>query len=128
MNATVREWLAKAEGDYQVARRESAVADGPCYDAVCFHAQQCAEKLLKGALIHYAVVPPKTHDLGVLQTLLLPHAAECRTPEEDLRFLTRAAVEYRYPGDSATREDAVEALRVCRDLRTRILGSFGMPL
>lgn len=40
MNATVKEWLAKARGDYRTAERELASADEPNYDAVCFHAQQ----------------------------------------------------------------------------------------
>jgi hypothetical protein len=45
MNALTREWLDKAEGDYYTALRESRVRRRANYDAVCFHAQQCAEKL-----------------------------------------------------------------------------------
>jgi len=50
MNEVVREWIDKSEGDYLTAARE-AQADPPNYDAVCFHAQQCVEKLLKAAVI-----------------------------------------------------------------------------
>ena len=50
MNEVVREWIDKAEGDYLTATREVG-ADPPNYDAACFHAQQCIEKLLKGLLI-----------------------------------------------------------------------------
>jgi hypothetical protein len=60
---TVKEWLAKAEGDFAVACREIRARKSPNYDAVCFHAQQCVEKLMKGLLIHLGVTPPKTHML-----------------------------------------------------------------
>lgn len=52
MNGTVREWLDKAEGDYRVAKRELRAAERPNYDAVCYHAQQCVEKLMKAVLVH----------------------------------------------------------------------------
>ncbi len=52
MNATVREWVSKAEGDYRTAERELHPAGTPNFDAVCFHAEQCAEKLMKALLIH----------------------------------------------------------------------------
>lgn len=58
MNATVREWIAKAEGDYNTAQRELGIVDSPNYDAVCFHAAQAVEKLMKALLIHLGVVPP----------------------------------------------------------------------
>jgi HEPN domain-containing protein len=47
MNEVVEEWIAKAEGDFRTASRELVVVDRPNYDAVCFHAQQCIEKLMK---------------------------------------------------------------------------------
>ena len=47
MNALTREWVTKAEGDLGTAARELAVDNDPNYDAVCFQAQQCAEKYLK---------------------------------------------------------------------------------
>jgi HEPN domain-containing protein len=45
MNDVVQEWVSKAEGDYRTANREFAVTDEPNFDAVCYHAQQCIEKL-----------------------------------------------------------------------------------
>ena len=49
MKPETAEWIQKAEGDRGTARREFAVEDTPNYDAVCFHAQQCAEKYLKAS-------------------------------------------------------------------------------
>ena len=74
MNAVLKEWIAKAEGDFATATRELAATEQPNYDAVCFHAQQCAEKYLKALLIASGVTPPKIHDLAQLHRSLLPYA------------------------------------------------------
>ena len=50
MNPLTLEWIEKAEGDFGTAQRELSAAAPRNYDAVCFHAQQCAEKYLKAAL------------------------------------------------------------------------------
>ncbi|HBI42076.1 MAG TPA: hypothetical protein DDY78_04345 [Planctomycetales bacterium] len=46
MKKLTREWVKKAEADRVVALQSSQSAT-PLHDAVCFHAQQCAEKYLK---------------------------------------------------------------------------------
>lgn len=51
MSDISKEWLVKAEGDFQTALREYRARKLPNYDAVCFHAQQCIEKLFKAFLI-----------------------------------------------------------------------------
>ncbi len=70
MNGTVREWMDKAEGDFATASREFRALTSPNYDAVCFHCQQCIEKLLKGTLIHRRAAAPRIHDLVELSRLL----------------------------------------------------------
>ena len=117
MNKVVKEWRDKAEGDYATAQRELKAQQNPNYDAVCFHAQQCIEKLMKAALIQRQIVPPKTHDLFLLDKLLRPVCTDWQTAVDELRFLTRAAVDFRYPGESADREEAEEALEICSTLR-----------
>ena len=120
MNEVVREWIDKAEGDYLTATREVG-ADPPNYDAACFHAQQCIEKLLKGLLIQNEQTPPKTHDLATLDGLLSAVQGEWNWPIEELRLLTHAAVTFRYPGECAGSEEASAALEVCRRARHRLL-------
>jgi HEPN domain-containing protein len=120
MNDVVREWIDKAEGDYRTATRE-AQADPPNYDAACFHAQQCVEKLVKAAVIAQGGSPPKTHDLTVLSRLLSSLAPEWHWPVEELRLLSRSAVIFRYPGESADREEAEAALTVSKAMRERLL-------
>lgn len=128
MNEIVEEWVCKAEGDYATARRELAVTVDPNYDAVCFHAQQCIEKLLKAALIQRGSVPPKTHDLYQLRLLLKPPPAPGEMSTEALRYLTRAALDFRYPGEFADLEQARQALQIRESLRSALLPRLGAEM
>jgi len=92
MSETVREWMAKAEGDFQAALSLMRVRKHPNYDAVAFHAQQCIEKLLKGALIRRKTVPPKIHNLVELSALLHKAVASWDWDATELDSLSRAAV------------------------------------
>ena len=72
MNPLANEWISKAEGDFNTAQRELAAEEMSNYDAVCFHAQPCAEKYLKARLVEADLGFPKTHDLGALLDIVLP--------------------------------------------------------
>lgn len=120
MNGTVREWLAKADGDYRTARREFDVADGANHDAVCFHAQQCIEKTIKAMLIQRKIAPPRTHDLVEIAKLLHDCCPSWQGSKEGLRLLTQAGIAFRYPGDFAIREHAAKALAACTELRDEL--------
>jgi HEPN domain-containing protein len=120
MNAVIEEWRRKAEGDFATACREMAAAVDPNYDAVCFHAQQSIEKLMKALLIAVHEQVPRVHDLVMLGRMLRPHVRDWSIADDDLLFLTRAAVEFRYPGESAEQDDASEAMAICSSLRERL--------
>jgi HEPN domain-containing protein len=62
-----RGWFRKAESDLHTAQR-TLDSDGP-YDTACFHAQQGAEKYLKGLLAFMEQPIPRTHNLEELQQL-----------------------------------------------------------
>ena len=129
MQEVLKEWIEKAEGDYRTAGRELAAADNPNFDAVCFHSQQCIEKLLKAALIAAGVRPPKIHDLPELSRRLSAVAPDWSPEERDLIWLTKGAAEFRYPGDSADRGEANESFTLCKRLRTRLrrlIKTFGI--
>ncbi|MGA3167479.1 MAG: HEPN domain-containing protein [Terriglobia bacterium] len=128
MNGTVKEWVAKAEADYSTATRELQAAESPNFDAVCFHAHQCVEKLMKALLILLGIVSPRTHDLAELDRLLAPVCTPWSWPVQELRFLTRASVGFRYPGESADREDATESLNLATRMRKRLRALLGMFL
>lgn len=127
MNPLTDEWVAKAEGDFNTARRELAAPSAPNYDAVCFHAQQCAEKYLKGRLVEAGIAFPRTHDLGALLTLLLPIEPTWAPLRPELDSLTDRAVEIRYPGASADENDAEEALAIAQRFREIVRRALGFP-
>lgn len=102
MNDLVREWISKAEGDFGTAGRELAAAEGNP-DAVCYHAQQCIEKLLKAGLLACGCLPPKVHDLVRLDALLREARPLWDADDEDLDRLSQAAVIFRYPGETRPR-------------------------
>lgn len=93
-------------------------------DLVCFHCQQAAEKYLKALLQELGLGIPRTHDLVSLLNLLLPHDTTLRLLRRGMRFLTQFAVDYRYPGENATKRQAEAALRwgerTRRELRSRL--------
>lgn len=95
-----RAWLAKAESDLTAARR-LLEAEGP-FDAVCFHAQQAAEKALKALLAFAQVEILRTHNLEDLQ-VKCADALAGQLPAElatlNLSELTPYAVEARYDAE-----------------------------
>jgi alanyl-tRNA synthetase len=116
----VLEWVSKADADFATAEREMAVRSARNLDAVCFHAQQCVEKLMKAVLTDRGTVPPITHNLIVLHELLLRHDPGWRAELGELRVLSLGAVHFRYPGMAASEPDAQEALRVASSLKQRL--------
>jgi len=111
------EWVGKAEGDFGTLEREGRVRKNPNYDAICFHAQQCAEKYLKARLSEAGVRFSKIHDLVALLELALPVEPTWEEFREDLAYLSDFAVTFRYPGDSADRDSASSARKRCRTFR-----------
>ncbi len=98
MNPVVEEWIQIAKADYSTAQRELEVIEHPHYGAVCYHAQQSSEKIMKALLIHRGVLPPKVHDLVHLSRLISEVAPNWSWQETELRFLARAGNDYRHPG------------------------------
>ncbi len=128
MNALTQEWIDKAEGDYLMARREMGANRSPNYDGICFHAQQAAEKYFK-ARLHAAAIPfGKIHDLSVLLDLVLPVEPEWELLRPAAETLTDYAVRFRYPGASATRLQARQALELCRLIRKAARPSFRLKI
>jgi HEPN domain-containing protein len=126
MNALTQEWVDKAEGDFRTASREARARKYPNYDAVCFHCQQCAEKFLKAYLQERGQRFPPVHDLIELLELCLPYDGTFELQRDLLKDLTRYAVEFRYPGELATKEDARAALQAVRMVRAFVRQKLGL--
>ncbi len=126
MKPITREWIIKAEGDWTAASLLFRSRRNTNYDATCFHAQQCAEKYLKARLEEAGVASGKSHDLVKLLSLVLPVEPSWSVLRQDLIVLTDFAVDYRYPGSSAIKSDAKDAVQRCRKVRLMIRCSFGL--
>ena len=94
MNADIetaaRTWLAWALGDLEAARRRPGWPQRP--RIVAFHAQQAAEKALKGALVLAGIAVPRTHDLDDLRNRL-PNGWRAKSSHRDLASLSVHGVE-----------------------------------
>lgn len=119
--AVVAAWVRKAEHDLTAAGRILRVPRGCPTDAVCFHAQQCVEKYLKGLLTSYGRPFPRTHELKVLWELLPLLGRPGLTPEEQ-EALTDYAAATRYPGEQedVPRAEALRAVRIARRVRREV--------
>jgi len=126
MNGLVHEWVEKAEGDFQSAQRELRARKAPNYDAACFHSQQCAEKYLKAFLVHHNLPFRPIHDLEVLLGLIVPVSSEFELVRDLLLLLNDYAVDFRYPGESATKDEARAAVKAMRTVRTFVRSKLGL--
>jgi len=118
--AHARSWFQKADSDLADSRRTVA-SEGP-YDTACFHAQQAAEKCLKGLLAFLEQPIPRTHDVEELQRLCLPLVKHSGLAEIDLTVLSDYAVPARYDLDFwPERETAIDAVRLAERVRAIVM-------
>lgn len=127
MKPITQEWIEKAEGDWATLTREFRARKNPNHDAVCFHAQQCAEKYLKAYLQEAGISFAKTHNLEKLLDDLMPIEPSWNFFRNEAIILTSFAVEFRYPGVKSTKSDAKDAVRHCRLIRKTVRQSFTLP-
>ncbi|MEK7249285.1 MAG: HEPN domain-containing protein [Bacteroidota bacterium] len=114
------QWIQKAEGDYRTSLRQMEFGDADGYDAVCFHAQQCVEKYLKAFLVAHNVEFKPRHDLIYLLSLVLTVESTFEFIRSELDFLNDHAVDIRYPGDFAVKEEAEDAIRRMKVVRQEV--------
>ena len=102
-------WFAKADDDLELARRALG-PDRPLPAMACFHAQQYAEKYLKGYLVAHDVPFRFVHDLGYLIDLCMgldPAFADLRPAAVTLNPYVATVC---YPSEAAPEPD-IEAAR-----------------
>jgi HEPN domain-containing protein len=126
MNPVVAEWVSKAEGDFLTAGRELRARKAPNYDAVCFHAQQCAEKYLKAVLQEKGERIPKIHFLLELLAMVLKFDGSYEFLKADLQVLEDYSVRFRYPGHFAEKDEAQAAYAAAGTARKFIRQKLGL--
>jgi len=120
-----KQFLMRSDDDLQISETIMDESE-PIYWAVAFHAQQCAEKALKGLLTFHDIRAGKTHDIGGLLKLGLPVLPGLEKFAERASTLTAYAVDSRYPvqyGD-VTKKEAIKALETARSIYEFILKSL----
>lgn len=114
----VKEWIRKAENDYAGALHIFRRRKSPLPDLVCFHCQQAAEKYLKAFLIFKDVSFPKIHDLLALLELCQKYRTDFELWRESFELLNPYSVQFRYPGEEASVEEARAAVQAIKQIRT----------
>ena len=122
------EWIEKAEEDWNVMGKAYRARKDPAWNAACFHAQQCAEKYLKGRLEEAGIGFHRTHDLIQLLTQALAVEPSWIIIQPELDYLNNFSVLYRYPGHTASKLEAKDAVSACRKVRRLIRLAFGLPV
>ena len=103
-----QEWLQWSRDDL---RASEALMPSPYAQPrhVCFWAQQAAEKAIKAAFVLEQIQFPYVHDLNALKEAL-PGGWRVPGNGPELEWLSRWAMEARYPGDAdASSRDAERA-------------------
>ena len=126
MRPMTREWVAKAESDYDGACEALRWREKSRRDRICFFSQQCIEKYLKARLTEAGVAFPRTHELSILLRLCLPSEPKWAAFDPALAAMTQFAVLIRYPGTWATLSEARHGIRTCRLFRRRARQAFGL--
>jgi len=127
----VADWLARGDDDLALVKlilEKGSSSSNPA----CFHAQQAAEKYLKGFLAYHDLHLRKIHDLVILLEdckNIVPSFAELHGYAS---FLNQFYAESRYPDDytAFSRADAERGLeaaeRIKKFVRSVVEGSFSM--
>lgn len=126
MNEIAREWVEKAENDYDAAELTLHGREAPIVDAVCFHSQQCAEKYLKAFLQDQLVRFERRHELIPLLELCLTVDTEFEILRGTLQSLEQYAVLIRYPGLIVPAEMAEQAFESATRFREYMRGKLGL--
>ena len=128
MKPSTREWIRKAESDYQAAIVLSRRRKVTFHDQACFQCQQSAEKYLKARLEEAEILPLKTHDFKRLFQDVMPVEPLWSALLPAMLGLNRYAVNFRYPGEEATAKDVKDALQAAKAMRREARLALGLKV
>ncbi len=120
-----KQWIMRADDDLRLAELIQKDSD-PVYWAIAFHAQQCAEKALKGVLTLHDIRAGKTHNIENLLRLSSPVVDGLEKLTEQAKTLSIYAVDSRYPiphGDVSDNE-ATEAVETAKKIFECVLNTL----
>jgi HEPN domain-containing protein len=113
-------WIFKSQNDLRLV--EVAIRqDDPILDGAIFHAQQCAEKALKGFLAYHRSEIRKTHNLVELIDLCAAFDPAFNSFTSDARYLTPKATEFRYIDDFDEIDDISQLVPTIEEVEEAIV-------
>jgi HEPN domain-containing protein len=117
----VKQWLDYGDEDLRLAEHGFSLPGAPPWRLIAYHAQQGAEKYLKGYLVFHGVDFPYTHNVSRLLELC---AVRAKWAEDlgDAEVLTVYAITARYPGEEeeVSEEEARRALEIADRVRLTV--------
>jgi HEPN domain-containing protein len=121
-NELVDAWRDQAGVDLQAAKFLLSSSDPNLSSVVCYHAQQAAEKALKGLLAAAEREVEKTHDLVRILDLCANTGIGVEALMPAATLLTPFATQSRYPGmgPQPTLEQAQEALAAAEQVMSTV--------
>jgi len=119
MKEEAKRWFDFALEDLKLA--ELAMKE-EIYNQVCFHSQQCVEKILKGYMILKGEIYPKSHKLADLLSKIQESPFD--PLKDEILLLDRFYIPTRYPDalpgtlpeGLPSKEDAEEALNTAKEI------------
>ncbi len=116
------DWYKKAKNDSLAAK--ILFDHGADYSLVAFHAQQAAEKALKGYILENTQRLEDGHSLVFLIRTASRFDSDIYKFKKDCAYLNQFYIETRYPQDipdEVTRNDALKTLGICDDILNYIM-------
>lgn len=118
------DWLLKAERDLNGAK---SMYRDTYYDLAVYHAQQCAEKALKGYLCFQNHILLKSHDLRILLRPCITYDTDFNNIVRETLNINELDVKFRYPTalfeppEAATLEAIKNAETVLNFVKSKII-------
>ena len=107
-------WFEKGQKDVEMAKRAMGPS-APLPDMACYHAQQCAEKYLKGYLVSHQIEFRWVHDLVYLVQLCREQDSQFESLMEAVDVLNVYSTQVRYPAEDMSEpspKDAHQAIQM----------------
>lgn len=112
----VREWIVKADEDYEFARINLEEGKN-FFGQICFHFQQAAEKYLKAFIVAHELEFRKIHELPLLLKICMSKDSSFHEIREECEFLTAFYIDTRYPVHWPTNYSFVETQKAFQAVR-----------
>ena len=106
----VKAWFTKASRDLRTTKLLLAQNSEDYWESTVFHAQQTAEKSIKGFLAFHKVRFTKTHDIEILINLVAGVDKSLSRELDFAKVLTKYAVAYRYPEENEPPEPLTQTV------------------